>query len=259
MIRWSDKDTAFGPFTLSRRDYHRIGFVIKSEDDENSPAYGRLHLGTTTILWPMPGWLIKPYREKVAARYWDAGTIERLGRDWYWDVNEREYGFAFIEGALHVSFGRQTQDSRTDCSRCFFLPWKEWRHVRHSFYDMDGDLFCHVSANCKEREQQETACPVLRFRFADFDGEEIVATTRIEEREWMLGTGWFKWLSLIRKPRIKRFLDLSFSSEVGKRKGAWKGGTIGHSIEMLSGELHEAAFCRYCRQEGLKYIGRAAA
>lgn len=138
-------------------------------------------------------------------------------------------------------------------------PWKEWCHVRHSFYDMDGDLFCNVSANWKEREQQKTACPVLRFRFADFDGEEIVASTRIEEREWRLGTGWCKWLSLIRKPRINRSLDMSFSSEVGERKGSWKGGTIGHSIQMLPGELHEAAFRRYCRQEGLEYIGRAAA
>jgi hypothetical protein len=31
-------------------------------------------------------------------------------------------------------------------------------------------------------------------------------------------------------------------------KGSWKGGTVGHSIAMLPGELHGAAFARYCEQ-----------
>lgn len=35
----------------------------------------------------------------------------------------------------------------------------------------------------------------------------------------------------------------------GPEKGSWKGGTIGHSIEMLPDELHEAAFRRYCDQD----------
>ncbi len=258
MIRWSDNDAAYGPITVARGDSYRVGLVLKSEDDDDSPAYGRLHLGTTTILWPLPSWLIRPHREKFVARSWDAATVERLGRDWYWKVDERAYGFVFTDGALHLDYGRQTWDSDTDRSRCIFLPWKEWRHVRHSFYDMDGDLFCQVSNDLDERTKQETACPSLRFRFADFDGEEIVATTRIEEREWRAGGRSFKWLSLFRKPRIVRSLNLHFSSEVGERKGSWKGGTIGHSIEMLPGELHEAAFRRYCAQEGLTFIGQEA-
>lgn len=52
-------------------------------------------------------------------------------------------------------------------------------------------------------------------------------------------------------------LDLEFSSEVGRRKGSWKGGTLGHGIEMLPGELHEAAFRRYCAQNDLTFVKRA--
>jgi hypothetical protein len=48
---------------------------------------------------------------------------------------------------------------------------------------------------------------------------------------------------------------MRFSSEVGERKGSWKGGTIGHSITLLPNELHEAGFRRYCEKEGLKFIG----
>jgi hypothetical protein len=120
---------------------------------------------------------------------------------------------------------------------------------------MDGDLFAHVpDRDWDARRKLETACPAPRFDFLDFDGERITATTRIEEREWRLGEGRFKWLSIFRRPKVCRSLDLQFSSEVGRRKGSWKGGTIGHSIDMLPGELHEAAFRRYCAKEGLTFI-----
>ena len=36
----------------------------------------------------------------------------------------------------------------------------------------------------------------------------------------------------------------------------WMGGAIGHSIDMLPGELHEAAFRRYCDQKGLTFIAQ---
>jgi len=91
--------------------------------------------------------------------------------------------------------------------------------------------------------------------FRDFDGEELTATTHISEHEWHFGEGQFKWLSLFRRPKISRSLDISFSGETGRRKGSWKGGTTGHSIEMLPGELHYAAFQRYCAEHQMTFIG----
>ena len=76
-----------------------------------------------------------------------------------------------------------------------------------------------------------------------------------EERQWKFGTGWFKWLSLFRKDRVRRSLDIDFSREVGREKGSWKGGTIGHGIEMLPGESNEQAFRRYCTENNLSFIG----
>jgi hypothetical protein len=92
------------------------------------------------------------------------------------------------------------------------------------------------------------------FSFKDFDGEELTARTTIEEREWRFGVGWFKWLSLFRKPKISRYLEIAFSGETGERKGSWKGGTIGHSTEMRSGELHESAFRRYCAEHDMTFV-----
>ena len=104
----------------------------------------------------------------------------------------------------------------------------------------------------------------VSFQFEDYDGEIITATSLIEERQWEFGEGYFKWLSWFRKPKIIRSLDLQFSEEVGPEKGSWKGGTVGHGIDMLPGEMHEQAFRRYCDKEHssksgkfkLKYIGR---
>lgn len=258
MIRWSDNDRRFGPFTFARDGGNRsFGIVLKSMNDEDDPAYGRVHLLGCTFLWAMPSWLIRPHRTQVKFSHLSDADRERLGRDWYWNVHERAFGFTFVDGALHTYFGAQTDEWPGSKSRVYFLPWREWRHVRHSFYDMDGDLFAHVPDRDWPMQQKlETACPALRFEFLDFDGEQITATTRIDEREWRFGTGKFKWLSLFRRPKIIRSLDLQFSAEVGERKGSWKGGTIGHSTEMLPGELHEAAFRRYCQQQNLTFIGQ---
>ena len=267
--RWGDNDRYFGPFTYARDgSYRPIAIELSSGCDEYPGASFRISGFGHTFILNLPGWALRPYREKVQAKSWDEKTVKRLGRDWYWHIDSREYGFSIAEGALHLHFGRQSGDSSTEKNRCYFFPWKEWRHVRHSFYGLQGE---HVTTlpdsskpcddGLKKWERDEAireATPTAAFEFDDFDGERITATTRIEEREWKFGTGWFKWLSLFRKPKISRSLDLHFSSEVGDRKGSWKGGTVGHSIEMLPGELHEQAFRRYCEENDLTFVGAAS-
>lgn len=262
--RWSDNDRNFGPFTYSRDKHYRpIALVIQSGDDEYPGAQFRISAFGHTFIVALPSWALRPYKRKVQAR-WSADDIERIGRDWYWQIDRRQFGFSYSAGHLSLYFGRQSDDRETERHKGFFLPWTQWRHVRHSFYGLDGE---HIATLPKgksyrddpglwDREQTiSEAAPTWSFVFRDFDGEEITAITKIEEREWRFGTGWFKWLSLFRSPKINRSLDLRFSAEVGKRKGSWKGGTIGHSIDMQAGELHEAAFRRYCVQNGLTYEG----
>lgn len=259
---WSDTEKRWGPFVYDGSSIYTAGIQLVSrgdEEDDNRRVSLRLFGFRRTLILLLPGWVLRPYAERVRTRYWDDATIERLGRDWYWHVEPRQFGVTVSEGHLSVTFGRQSGDSSTDCRWGTFLPWTQWRHVRHSFYDMDGDLFAHVpDRDWDAREKLETACPAPRFDFLDFDGERITATARIEEREWRFGTGWFRWLSLFRRPKISRALDLRFSAEVGPRKGSWKGGTIGHGIELLPGETHEDAFRRYCHQNGLTFIEEAA-
>lgn len=262
--RWGNNDRYFGPFTYARdKGYRHTGMSLCSTDDENRGCHLRISGFGHTFIVMLPN-IIQPWRRKVHAN-WDAATVERLGRDWYYDVHPREYGWSLSgdSGAKHfmLYLGRQTHDSSTTQSWSCFLPWTEWRHVRHSLYDMDGKHFADMPESRRmldtweERKALEAACPSATFEFLDFDGQKLVVQTRIEEREWRAGEGWFKWLSWFRRPKIARSLDLRFSEEVGKRKGSWKGGTIGHSIEMEPGELHASAFRRYCAENALTFVG----
>jgi len=252
--RWSDNDRHLWPFTLSTGDHKGLGFVLHSGAYHGSPGtcHIRLHLWRITLICELPP-VVPDYRIRHTATTWDAATIARLGRDWYDEVFPREYGAYLADGNLHTYYGPQTHDSVTTKRKVFFLPWRNWRHVRHSLYDTQGNHFCtehdEDGNSWVAMSAVKDVCPKARFEFEDFDGQRIVATTNIEEREWRFGTGLFRWLSLFRRPRVSRNLSLEFSSEVGPEKGSWKGGTVGHSIEMLPGELCEAAFRRYCEKD----------
>lgn len=251
--RWGDADRYFGPFTWSYSNaYPHWALVLRSRGDDDVDSGKctlRLSLRKATVIVALPN-IIRPWREK---RYpnWDEATVQRLGRNWYWSVDPRRYGISLSDGHLSVYFGRETHDSSTDQNWGCFLPWTQWRHVRRSLYGLDGGIHQTIPERAPYEvwSVMEDNCPTASFAFEDFDGARLTASTRIEEREWRFGTGWFKWLSWFRRPKIHRSLDLRFSGEVGPEKGSWKGGTIGTSIEMLPGELHEAAFRRYCDQE----------
>ncbi len=269
-IRWGDNDSYWGPFTYAKDKYHDLALVLGSGDDEDYPGCRiRMSGFGHTLICALPP-ILRPWRVKVFPSSWDAATIARLGRNWYWSVDERELGFSYGHsgavgdgGFLQVFLGRRTDDSSTTHSWSCFTPWNNWRHVRHSMYDLEGKHFwTEPKAEAKRPSgpwpswfEAKEACPSRTFSFNDFDGEALTAKTRIEEREWRLGTGWFKWRSRFRKPIIHRSLDIDFSGETGKRKGSWKGGTVGHSIEMLPSELHEAAFKRYCEAHEMKFGG----
>lgn len=272
-IRWSDNDWYFGPFTFALSDYKALAIVLGSGDgDERSGCRLRLSAFGATMIIALPP-IIKPERKKIVPESWDQKTIARLGRNWYYDYKEREYGLSVFEGHFNVYLGRQTHDSSTEQRWSCFLPWTQWRFVRHSLYGLIGEHFwtepgapgtkLKGDALARSRiahwdvvHQAQVACPSATFAFADTDGERLTATTKIEEREWLFGTSWCSWLSLFRKSKVRRSLDINFSAETGKRKGSWKGGTIGHSIDMLPGELHEAAFQRYCAEHQMTFDAR---
>jgi hypothetical protein len=253
-IRWGDNDRYLGPVTFNWHDSYRpLAVILKSwgsGDDDEGPASLRISLVYFSILLRLPP-IVRPQRTKVFPSSWDAETVARLGRNWYWDVQVREYGLSYSDGFLLIHYGISPGDSSRDQTWGKHLPWTQWRHVRHSLYDLQGEHFWTEpkDAGWDAYHTAKEACPMVAFEFDDFDDARLTAKTLIEEREWHFGTGWFKWLSWFTPAKIRRVLDIRSSGETGPEKGSWKGGTIGTGIEMLPGELHEAAFRRYCDEE----------
>lgn len=256
MSRLTDHDRRFGPITYGRSDWAAFRAVWRSGDDEEE----RNSLTVNAFGWVARAWLpaiIPSHKVKCAARYWDAATIARMGRDWYYNISPREYGVCISDGHVSVYYGRQTNDSRSTQQRGWFLPWTQWRHVRYSLYDRADALFWEQRQKNDIRGMQafsdqyeaKKACPSISFLIRDYDGQVISARTVIEEREWKRGEKWCKWLSLFYRSMVRRRLEIEFSAEVGHEKGSWKGGLVGTSIDMLPGELHEDAMRRYCALE----------
>lgn len=270
--RWSDNDRHLGPFTFAFRESWRPFAIILSsggrEDDEGQCCV-RFQAFGFTMICELPQ-IIRPWR------YWQSTeTPNRLrypyrmeGRG-YWDQYPREYGFSLSDGYLSVKLGAQTHDSDTTQSWGYFLPWKQWRCIAHRRFGADGTFHADMKAfdqrgrlcddwheQWERRKTVEDATPTLRFAFNDYDGERNTAVTHIEEWEWRLGEGWFKWLGYVLPKKRRRSLMLNFVSEVGREKGSWKGGVMGTSIDMLPGESAESAFRRYCAEEHRSKSGR---
>jgi hypothetical protein len=257
MNRLTDNDRHLGPITYGKAGWNPWILKFSTGDREDGPVRNNL-----TVYWfgyvaqiNLPN-IIQPFRQKHIAKSWDAETVKKMGRNYYFETFPREYGFCLCDGHLNIYLGRQTHDSSTTQDWGCFLPWTQWRFIRHSLYDLAGREYWTqlekdrlTTGGWDAQIVADNSCPTQSFCFDDFDGERIIAKTKIEEREWRFGSGWFKWLSLFRSPKISRSLDIQFSKEVGREKGSWKGGTVSHGIDMEAGELHLSAFLRYCEKE----------
>ncbi len=262
-LRWGDNDHRFGPFLFARdRSYKHLAFLLSS--GKGGGCQLRFSCYGVTAITALPR-IVKPFVHWVDLSGADWAQPGPDGRKGYTEVDEREYGFSLNEGHLSVSLGRKTMDSSTEQRWGCFLPWTQWRYVRKSWYGLAGELL-RTETESKDIEVRRNSWQVQRefedkmpkavFAFKDFDGEDLAATTHIDQMEWKFGTGYFKWLSLFRPRKIRRSLDIQFSGETGRRKGSWKGGTTGHSIAMRPGELHEAAFRRYCEENNMMFVAK---
>lgn len=267
--RLTDKDKNFGPFTWGISDYKHFGikFATSGGDDNDVDNHFKFYVGKFILRIKVPT-RFKPWTKWIDTSKYEWSTNPAGG---YWQKYPKEYGFSCYEGLFSISYGPYAGDSEIDKSWSKFLPWTQWRFVRESLYDTQGR---HYFTNFERRDNHRlswevrnvihNSCPKMQFEIEDTDGTIVQATTKIEEREWQFGEGWFKWLSWFRKSKIIRQLDIEFDQEVGPEKGSWKGGLIGTSIVMNEGELPEEAFKRYCDEEHrarhskkykVKYIG----
>lgn len=240
-------------------DFWTFRIALSSGDDDDYPGCSfHLALLKFNLTLKLPQ-IIKPTTKKVIATTWNEETVKRIGRNWYEEKVEREYSIAWSGDHVSIHYGALTHDSETDKYKGFFIPWIQYRFVRLSYYNSDGKLLFNEPKKHHWGIFFDTLVPKSKFNLIDFDGEEIEATVHTLEREWRKGEGYFKWISLFYKPIIRRCIEINFNKEVGEEKGSWKGGTIGHSIELLKDEMQDGAMKRYCEKHNLKFVNKVEA
>lgn len=134
---------------------------------------------------------------------------------WKWTVPDEgqcsgpRYGFSFHGSALWIHFGKMTGRSQGPRRYAAFdMPWA-WRHRKHEVLS-------------------EPKSHPYTYRLRSGEVQERTATIKEERRLWTR-----PWLPYKRE---SRYIDISFSDEVGERSGSWKGGVLGCSFDMLEGE-----------------------
>lgn len=243
----------------AKSDYWSFAFSLSNpgeyyESGECRTNYCNLHFAIAGHSWwfRIPE-LFKPRKKWVDTSKYEWSTNPKGG---YWEYIKREYGISIAEDSIHVQYGIQpgswssTDKKNSDHTKVFWIPWKSMTYIHEEFFTTEWSSYTILAdkkgrTDWEEQRLVKDNVPKIKFKFNDFDGEEIIATCYISKRMWRHGTSWCKWIGYIRKPLVKYYLDLEFSKETGYEKGSWKGGTTGHSITIQYGEDPLEAFKRY--------------
>lgn len=218
--------------------YTKIG-INSGYSEEFNPAYITFAFKKFRKTFNIPNWIIPSFIDKNGVEY------------------SREFSLVFIEDAIMVYYGVQERYGSSQY-KSWNIPWLNFRFNRHSAYNPNHTLFEDFEVNQAKQKRStwnsdrdasiRDAVPKVLISFKDFDGEEIIATCHIEELEWLYGTSWCSWLSYIRKPLIRRVIEITFNKETGNRKNSWKGGTIGCGEDMIGIESIFSTFSRYANK-----------
>jgi hypothetical protein len=142
-----------------------------------------------------------------------------------------QYGIYICDNQLCICYGEKT--------KLYDFPWSlAW--IRTSFLTVDGK-WINETANTRDMNLWDenkwkniimTETYPYTYITKNNTIQECLATIKVEEREWRWKS--FKWLKLTRK--IRKDINVSFNSEIGEKKGSWKGGVLGCSYEMRYNE-----------------------
>lgn len=163
-----------------------------------------------------------------------------------WDACEYpEYGFYYHHHALVLEYGYEKR-------KFVWMPWNfEWQ--RTSKLNVDGTWLTERKGQWKKWKKEHPGYTMNELRAAQEAGKEnlwserhhykyttkncevqddIEATISVSQMEWR--PRWFQWTKLFSK--IRKYIDVQFSEEVGNQRGSWKGGVTGCSYIMLPDE-----------------------
>lgn len=155
------------------------------------------------------------------------------------------WGFAILDGQLHLHWGAKL--------KIISLNPFHWDGCTFELLRLDGvwDATRPYTPEGKDIQWYEESHPYAVASIPDYvpghhEGPKVVirewhaiSTCRVERTTRT--RKWLKWWK-----RVEYHVAFSLNDEVGKGKGSWKGGTVGFSEEMLSGDDVAAVVSRAC-------------
>lgn len=189
---------------------------------------------------------------------------------WTFEITYRNHGYDTHCAELHISmFGWHSSFKLPIRCKDRSILWREEKKYGISIhdsvvffywgYDLKGwdipfinygtavrwDQYCgpeefdDIPSNWNQRPYQTIhngGCEkpsTWTYNYTDpYDGTVVPCKFWVEELEWR--PKWLRWTKMFAK--VKRFIEVEFSEEMGPKKGSWKGGTIGCGFNMLPGE-----------------------
>lgn len=167
---------------------------------------------------------------------------------WTDECDPPQYGIAIHNNTFWIYRGGKGNNHGGNKWWTWDLPFFTLKHVRH-------DVECNINGEIKmvPSKKLETTgkdyiplkdnslVNIHKYDYTDsYDGMIIPCVYWVEEREWR--PKWLTWTS--RFKLIRKYIEIEFSDEVGKKKGSWKGGCIGCSYDMLENETPEQCIKR---------------
>lgn len=204
-----------------------------------------------------------------------------------------QYGITWFEESILIHYGQQPgcwirdDPDNSDKVKVINSPL-QLHHVRWDAYFADGEYACsgeylrdwimsyHEDKpyNADTRNIDFQTVPLFKFPDSDnvatdkpifrfynitdpFDGAKTVARVNIEEREWIRGK--WNWLRRVLKHvplcrLVRRYINIEFRDEVGKRKTSWKGGIVGMSFDMYPTETIDQCCNRFVKSQKFKNL-----
>lgn len=152
-------------------------------------------------------------------------------RRFAWEPHEimEKWGCSVVDGAIHFGWGRHY--------KIVDLPFTRWQRVSHDVRRIDGSWVPFVGSweqrqphrlDGKEPDGRHLETYPYRYLLRSGEVQTREATIHVEREVRRLN-----WTPLT---RMRFYIDVQFSDEVGERSGSWKGGTIGCAYEMRPGE-----------------------
>ena len=163
------------------------------------------------------------------------------------DCDAPQYGIMVHNDTFWFHYGGKGNMNGGSRYKSWDFPFFTWIHIRHEvvcdFSDDDNEEDLRLVPEkilCGKKSYiplaENNLVKKYHYDYVDkFDTSVCPCVYWVEEREWR--PKWMTWTGMFKK--VRRYIEIEFSKEVGPGKDSWKGGVVGCSFDLLPGETPE--------------------